>query len=144
MAMGAGIGYMQARVLQPMLHNKMAWLLSWLIGLSIPFLIADLSRHFEWGLPYSPYMAVSIGGLLVGIYQLFLLRAQYRKAGWWILGSLLGCVAASIGPGIADFTFQRRLIPGLWGALAYLVFASVGGLLLGAVSGLFLVRLRKE
>lgn len=143
LAMGAGIGFMQGRVLQPLLHNKRAWMLSWLIGLSLPFLLADLSLRFRWGLPYSPYIAISIGGLLVGIYQLFLLRAHFRNAGWWILGSLLGCAAASIGPGISDFTFQHRLIPGLWGALSYLGFASVGGLLLGAVSGLFLVRLRK-
>lgn len=129
--MGAGIGYMQSRVLRGVLDKPATWFWASLLGLALPFLVTDIAKALEWNLPYSLYVCVAIGGLLVGVWQTLMLRPRFDKVAWWIVASLAGWSAAS---GMAALA-QIQSLRGLVGALAYLAIVAAGGGVLGLVTG---------
>lgn len=129
--MGAGIGYMQSRALRGVLDKPAKWFWANFIGLALPFLVTDIAKALEWSLPYSLYVCVAIGGLLLGAWQTLLLHARFDKAAWWIIASLVGWSAAA---GMAALA-QMQSLRGLVGALAYLAIVAAGGAVLGLVTG---------
>ena len=138
LGMGMGVGLMQGRVVRNLLGAAAPWRWSCALGLALPFLVADLAQQAGRALPYSLYLAVALGGLIVGIWQALLLRRRFSRVGWWVAASVLGwSLAAGLGA-VADGLPRSHAIRGIWGALAYLGIVGGGGLVLGVVTGLVL------
>jgi hypothetical protein len=74
--------------------------------------------------------------------QAILLREGNDKAWMWTVGSAVGWPLAAATAAIADVLPKAFLLRGLAGAGIYLGFVLSGGLILGLVTGLVLVRLR--
>lgn len=142
--MGTGIGLMQGRALRNILGKWAPWVWSCIVGLGAPFLVTDLSKFAGWHLPYSLLWLIAIGGLIVGSWQALILRSRFRKAGWWIVASLLGWTLAAGTSSVADSLPRRYAIRGIGGALLYLGIVFAGGLILGLVTGPCLVWLSRQ
>lgn len=142
--MGAGIGLMQGRVMRTVIHEFWPWFWSCVVGLGLIFLAVDIAKLARRDFPYYPYSCVALGGLIIGIWQAVLLRPHVRKAGWWIVGSVLGWSLAAGLIGVADALFRARSIKGVAGLVIYLGCLIGGGLLLGIVTGAVFVWLRAQ
>jgi hypothetical protein len=137
--MGAGVGFMQRRIVRGLQVRATPWFWSCAIGLALPFLAFDLARAAGREITFSLYASVALGGLIAGAWQGYLLRAHLPKAGWWLPASLLGWSMASGVAAIADTLSRTQQLRGIAGALAYLSISATGGLVLGLVTGLSLV-----
>ena len=142
LGMGAGMGWMQGRLMHGVLQQFWPWFWSCVVGLGVPFLAVDMVKLASRDFPFYPYSCVVLSGLLVSIWQYVLLRARFQNAGWWIAGSLLGWSLAAGLVGFADALLRSHSIRGISGALLYLGCLAGGGFLLGLVTGLILIRLR--
>ena len=111
------------------------------VGLAAPFLAFDLSRAAGFPLPYSLYVCVALGGLVAGLGQSIFLRRAARRAWLWVPGSALGWSLAAATAAIANVLPRALSLRGLAGAGIYLTIVLGGGLILGSVTGLLLVRL---
>ena len=137
--MGAGVGLMQGRIMRTMLAKLGPWFWSSVVGLGLPFLAADIANVVRWDFPYSIYVFVILGGLIVGILQAFILSSHFQNTGWWVVGSVAGWSMASATVAFADTLSRAHSLRGIWGALAYLATVAAGGLVLGIVTGISLV-----
>jgi len=142
--MGIGIGLMQGRAIRGVLGKFAPWFWSCTVGLAVPFLAADIAKAAKWDFAYSLYVSVAFGGLIVGGWQAFLLRSRFHHTGWWIVGSAVGWTLAAGMAAVADSLSRSHSFRGIWGALAYLGIVTGGGLILGLVTGLPLVWLRRH
>jgi len=142
--MGAGVGLMQGRAIRSVLHRAAPWFWSCVVGLGLPFLAWDIAKAAGWDFPYSLYVSVALGGLIVGIWQAFLLRPHLHNTGWWVAASVVGWNLAAGMAAIADSLFRARSLRGIWGALAYLGIIAGGGVILGLVTGGSLVWLLRQ
>lgn len=133
--MGAGIGLMQGRAIRPLLGRAAPWFWSSAGGLALPFLVTDLSKLTPWSLPYSLYVVVAIGGVIVGGWQALLLRRAASRAGWWVPASLVGWSLAALVAALPDRLLTAQAIRGVPALLLYLGIVATGGVVLGAVSG---------
>ena len=137
--LGTGIGLMQGRVIRSVLHRFAPWFWSCAIGLAVPFLAADIVKATGREFAYSQQASVALGGIVVGIWQSFILRSHLHRTRWWIVGSAVGWTLAAATAASADFLSRSKSLRGLWGALIYLGLITGGGLILGLVTGLLLV-----
>lgn len=142
--MGAGIGLMQGRAMRGVLQKFLPWFWACVVGLAVPFLATDIAKVANWDLTYSLYICVATGGLIVGIWQAFLLRARFRNAIWWAAASAIGWLLASGTAAISDALQRSKSLRGIGGALAYLGIITSGGLILGAVTGLMRIKLQQH
>jgi len=133
--MGLGVGLLQSRALQPLLGRRAPWLVATTVGLTLPFLAADLARLAEWPFRYSLAGCVVAGGVLAGVAQAALLRPRLPRTGVWVLASVLGWSLAGGTAYASDLLFKHRPIPGILGALLFLVIVAAGGLVLGYITG---------
>ncbi len=124
LGIGAGVGYMQGRVLKDKLANMLAWVWASTIGMGLPFILWDISSLAGSGLPFSMPLCVAIGSLIVGILQWRLLQPLSPKAWWWIPGCFLGWTLTA---GLTD--------------LLAIIIIFFGGAVMGAISGAVLVRI---
>ena len=135
LGVGLGVGLLQGRVVRRLGVPMSDWVLSCAVGLAVPFAAFDVGTRFGYYHPQSLYICVAVGGLIVGLWQAYLLRPHVETAGVWILASVLGWTAAAGVGAIADRMFQTRSISGIPGALAYLGIILGGGVILGAITG---------
>ena len=142
--MGLGVGWLQGRRISFLLNRIAPWIWSCVCGLGVPFLFTDVAKVAHWNFPYSLYLSVALGGLIVGIWQAALLRPHVQNAGWWIAGSFLGWNLAAGMVALADQLFRSHSIRGVAGLLVYLGCLTGGGLLLGLVTGAVLVWLLRQ
>ncbi len=142
--MGTGIGLMQGRAIRGVLHKSAPWFWSCAVGLGVPFLAADIAKAAGWNFTYSLQVSVALGGIIVGVWQAFLLRPCLRNTGWWVVGSVVGWALASGMVAVADPLSRTPSLRGIWGALVYLGIIAGGGLVLGLVTGISLVRLLRH
>lgn len=133
--MGAGIGFMQGRVIKRALKAPTYWFWSCLVGVGTPFLAVDIARLAGKQFPYSLQASIALGGFIAGVWQQFILRPHSCNSGWWILASAFGWTLAAGTAAVADWQPLR----GLWGAVAYLTIVASGGLILGLITGAALV-----
>jgi hypothetical protein len=140
---GAGVGLAQGRTILPILGRSGPWFWSCVGGVSAPFLGWDLAKAAGWHSPYSPYVALGLGGFLAGAWQAALLRDRFGSPSWWVAASALGWTLAGGTAAIADWLSRSQSFRGIWGALAYLAIVAAGGLMLGLVTGTALVRNRR-
>ncbi|MBX2961542.1 MAG: hypothetical protein KF687_03465 [Cyclobacteriaceae bacterium] len=139
---GGGVGLVQAWVLR--INGKLngAWLLTSVGGMGIPFALVDVLTHlgnFSLGSYYIPG-CISLGSLLISFWQYTYLK-KFSTHGWhWLWVSSLGWICAAITVFSIDYTHlisKNNLV--LFGLNLTLIFA--GGLVLGLVTGKFLMRI---
>ena len=141
LGMGAGVGWMQRRILAPVLERSIRWLWATMIGLSIPFVGYDLLRLMNVEMAFSLYVAVAIGGGIVGLWQGLILVPHDVSLVAWTLASLAGWSAAAATAGAIPVAAGPSGIPG---ALLYLGTVAVGGAIPGLVTGLVLRRVESN
>lgn len=137
--MGTGVGLMQARVVRRIISKSALWICSCAVGLGLPFLITDISKVAGVRIPYSLFVAITVGGLIIGGWQMLILRSHARRAGSWMVASALGWTLAAGTSAVADSLPRSHFLRGIWGAVAYLGIVTGGGLVLGLVTGVCLV-----
>jgi hypothetical protein len=144
--MGVGIGFMQHRALRGVVDGSPPWSWFWssIVGLALPFLASDLGKAAGWVPSYSLFLCIALAGLIAGVWQALILRSRFRNAWWWVVGSVAGWTLASGLAAAADSVSRSRSLPGIGGALVYLGIVASGGLVLGLVTGLALVRMLRE
>lgn len=142
--MGAGLGFMQGRVMRALLQKFAPWFWSCAVGLAVPFLAWDIANAAKLNVTYSLFVCVASGGLIVGVWQAFLLRTRFPRAGWWVLANAVGWLAAAGLAKIAETLPRSQSLRGIGGALAYLGIVTGGGLILGLVTGVPMVWLRRQ
>lgn len=131
--LGAAVGYSQKLAVRCWLVLTSTWVWGALIGVGIPFVVAEAldvlwpgaSELPEGRLPGRLLIAVA-GGVIAGLLQMRELRQHTDKAGWWVPASVVAWSLARL----ANET--GWLMGPLSGLLA-------PGMVLGAVSGGFLV-----
>jgi len=128
--MGAGVGYLQGRVVGEWIESVRAWLLASIIGMGAPFVLWDIGAATGMDFPFSLPLSVVMGGLLVGVLQRRVLRPHSDRANWWVPVCTVGWAlpAGLIAFGDAD------VVPDLGGILS-ISGMLLGGVILGAVTG---------
>ncbi len=125
--MGAGVGYMQARLLRQRIGVYKQWMWSSVISMSLPFLAWDLTAALGIELPFSLLACVLIGSLILGLLQWQILRKHSDNAYWWVPGCILAWGLATAAPD-----------------MLVIVSILLGGVVLGAVTGAVLTRILPE
>lgn len=144
LGMGTGIGLMQARAIRSVGPKAALWFWSCVIGLGVPFLATDIANAAGYEVTFSLYLSVALGGLMVGILQAFILRPNLHHRVWWVTGSLVGWAMASSMVAVAESLSRIRPLRGLWGAFAFLGTVAGGGLVLGVITAVSLVRVLRN
>ena len=132
---------MQARLLFRYRAARGRWLAATALGLAAPFIVTDISRAVGTPLPFSLAVFVAIGGMCASIFQWRLLSKITKRATLWLLASPVGWILGGSTVWINERWLPR--IPGLIGALLYVLIVLAGGLLLGACSAPVLGNLRE-
>jgi hypothetical protein len=139
--MGVSLGILQGRMMRRLIGRARPWFLSCAVGLASAFAVSDVVAALGWTSPYRLHLVVIGGGIVLGIWQALILGGRVPGAWTWVPASVLGWGAAAGGIGVADALFRARALGGASGALTYLGLVSCGGLLLGIITGVALVRL---
>lgn len=134
--LGAGVGYMQSRVIGEWIDSVRPWLWASIIGMGMPFVLWDIGAAIGIESLFSLPRCVLVGGLLVGLLQRRLLSVQWDRANWWVPASVVGW---SLPAGILAL---GDLVGGGWGGLALGTAMLLGGAVLGAVTGGTLIWMR--
>ena len=127
---GAGVGYMQARVARTWTDRTQPWLWTTVIGMGAPFVCWDIASATGVQIAFSLPVCVLLGGLFTGVLQHRLLRPQFERTSWWIPACVVGWGVPAGLIALGD----SGLLPRVFGLLPILVIF-FGGLLLGAVTG---------
>jgi hypothetical protein len=142
--MGGGVGLMQWTVLRKVSPIKLQWLWASLLGLGIPFLFFDFwSKYsgFPLGDKYLP-ISIAAGSLLIGLLQFYVLRKHSNHVRWWLIGCILGWPLASATVLAIDYT--KYISSNNWVLFAVnLILILAGGIVLGWITGKFLVKVLK-
>ncbi|MCH8938441.1 MAG: hypothetical protein IH966_03375 [Gemmatimonadetes bacterium] len=128
--MGAGVGYVQTRVVREWVESTRRWLLASIIGMGVPFLLWDLGALIGIEAFFSLPLCVVAGGLLVGILQCSLLRLRLDRASFWIPACVVGWGLPAGAIALGDSGLFPA--PGFLLSLGAMFF---GGVVLGAVTG---------
>ena len=92
--MGTAVGVAQMFNLQPyigrpgwwwVLSNTIGWSIGWAAGLRLGWALFG-----SLGFKAVDIVILAAAGLLSGAIQWFMLRQQYRQAGWWIVANTIG------------------------------------------------------
>lgn len=139
LGVGLSVGFAQGRLLRTLNLAWMPWAVATAIGLTLPFLGADILRVMGHGHRYALEMALAIGGATTGIAQAMLLRSRLPRPLPWVLVSILGWGAAALCALGAESLPGKGIVAGILGAALFLALIATGGLALGAVTGFVLV-----
>ena len=139
LGMGAGVGFMQRRLIAARLHAGRGWLYASIVGLTAPFVVHDIEWAMRGATSYGLTGSVILGGLAAGLLQWRLLRPFGPHTAWWVPASVLGWGLAASMVVVNDKLLPK--IPGLAGALIFIAVVLVGGVLLGAATAPVLERI---
>ena len=129
--MGAGVGYVQGRLVGKFIDKPRPWLWASVLGMGTPFLLWDISAVIGAESVFSLPISVLVGGLFVGILQWRLLRPHSDRAAWWVPA----CVAGWGLPALAIALNDLHVLPDPWGELLSIGAMFFGGVVLGVVTG---------
>lgn len=137
--MGWSIGFAQWRIARKWFGATSQWMWASTIGVTIPFLLADLvGTQWDRGRWYLIPSLAAAGGLLSGLLQRSSLRSHSDKSNWWVAAS----GAAWMCPALL---IQLTIFPGHprtpLEAVRNTGSISLGGVVLGVMTGSALVRL---
>lgn len=140
LGMGVGVGLLQRRVVAERTGTGAGWLGASAVGLTAPFLARDVARLLGLHLPLDYVLAGSIvvGGLVVGLLQWRALHLDAGRGVSWVVASVVGWTL-----GGSTVVVNEKLLPktpGIVGALIYIGVVFIGGILLGATTGLVVPR----
>lgn len=141
--MGVGMGWTQARMLRSFGIPAAPWMLACVIGFGLPFLGWDIAKALGSTWTYSLFVLVSVGGLVTGALQAFVLRRNVAAV-WWLLASAVGWGLAGLLVTQADSIPKGHAVRGLAGAGLYLALVASGGLAIGLVTGAVLASRWRE
>lgn len=128
--MGAGVGYLQARVTRTWTGRIQPWLWTSTIGMGVPFVLWDVASGTAMKALFSLPLCVLLGGALTGVLQRPLLRPHFERTSWWIPACVVGW---GLPAGVIALSSSSS-VPPVFGPLSTIVMF-LGGLLLGAVTG---------
>lgn len=128
--MGAGVGYMQGRFLEPWVDSVRLWTLASTVGMAAPFLLWDVSGPSGLAWLFSLPVCTGIGGILVGVLQWRRLRHGSARAPWWIPSCFVGWTLPVGFIALNDL----GILPPPWGELLSLGAIFLGGALLALVT----------
>jgi len=128
--LGAGVGYMQSRLMRGWIRGAHRWTLASTLGQGSLFVVHDVARGVDVPFPYSAPLYVLVGAFLTGVWQASMLSAISPRARWWPVGSILGWAlpAASI---LLDDSGKAGVVGDAVGLAAIFL----GGAMVGAGSG---------
>ena len=132
-AMGAGVGYAQGRVVRQWLGGTWRWTWASVIGMGVPFVASDFVSAVWSGYSFSLPLVVVIGGLLVGLFQRRVLRSHCDRANWWVLACVAGWALAA-GTAAVSGVLPSGPSAG-WLAILNVGVILLGGVVLGIVTG---------
>jgi len=138
---GFGIGTAQWIVLKRITNIKKNWITVTVLGLTIPFLIADTLRYFELLNLQSLLIpiCVGIGSLLVGFLQSKLLVKYGIEIFNWVLISFFSWTLIALA--VYSIEFTRLISQNVWfGFTINLILLISGGVILGIITGKHLAR----
>lgn len=139
LGMGVGVGLLQRRLVAERGAAGAGWLRATALGLTAPFLARDVARLLSLQFPRALAGSIVVGGLIAGLLQWRVLRLDVGRGLAWVAASLLGWTLGGATVVINDKVLPKT--PGILGALIYIAVILMGGLLMGAVTGLVLPRL---
>jgi len=138
---GLGIGIAQWLVLKKITSIKKTWISVTVIGLTIPFLIADILKYFELLNLKSLFIlvCVGIGSLLIGFFQSKLLKNYNIGILNWMVISFFSWVIIALAVYSVEYT--HLISKNVWfGFITNLVLLLSGGIILGIITGKYLER----
>jgi hypothetical protein len=138
---GSIAGVPQWLVLRPHLPACRWWMLASAVGAYVAFLVLEVI------VTNSALLVYAIAGLLIGAAQWPVLRRRVPRAGSWVAASAIGylvggAAALTIGTGLSGLV--GAVNPTTANALAHTAPNLTGGLLCGAITGLWLLRLLRR
>lgn len=138
--MGFGIGYAQWRAGRSWFGAPAGWMWASLAGMAAPFVISDLLRIWRDGAQMVPLLLLNagVGGIIAALLQRRFLRGSPANSGWWILVSAAAWILAAATP-LA--IVLGRHPSSLLEAIRNIGGLALGGIVLGAVTGLALLSL---
>ena len=142
---GLGIGIAQWLVLKNITEIKINWITVTIVGLTIPFLIADILRYYELLILKSLFIpiCVGVGSLLVGFFQSKLLKRLNIGLLNWIIVSFIswGLIALAV----YSVEYTNLISDNVWfGFVTNLVLLLSGGIILGIITGKHLEKTMKS
>ena len=138
---GLGIGTAQWIVLKRITDIKTNWITVTVLGLTIPFLIADTLRYFELLNLKSLLIpvCVGIGSLLVGFFQSKLLIKYNVGIFNWVVISFFSWILIALAVYSVEYT--NLISQNVWfGFVTNLILLLSGGIILGIITGKHLAR----
>ena len=133
---GAGIGLGQWLFLRRYLTITSNWITLTIIGLTIPFIIADVLKHFlllDLKSFFIPTCA-GFGSILVGLFQGKILEKYKIKLFNWVLISFFSWTL--IAAAVHSIEFTSLISKNVWfGFIANLLLLLSGGFILGIIPG---------
>lgn len=142
---GAGVGFMQGRLLRTTTFVNKPWLWASIIGMGLPFMISDLLILYgdlSLGSYYIP-ICIASGSVLVSVLQFLYLKKCSPKAMLWILGCSLGWMLAGITVFAIDYT--NHIADQVMVQFFLNLFLILGsGVVLGLVTGPFLKAILRQ
>lgn len=150
MGMGAGVGFMQWLVLRRYWESVQKWLWFSIIGFTISFVLFDLiAANAKWKITAEvalPFATV-LGALICSWLQYtFVLQKIASKTAYWLLYNTIAWVLAElITSGVSLLKLNlSAFFPKVIIVVLALLFLSVGGPILGYITGKFIVPLVNE
>ena len=116
-----------------------------MVGMGAPFLLFDLLRHYGY-LPSGSYyiiLSIAVSGLFTGVLQSIILRKHSHQSPLWIMASFAGWLLATVSFFSINYTMKLTK-NNLLGFGVNLSIMLASGLVLGFVTGLFLVRILRQ
>lgn len=144
-SMGGSVGFFQWRTLSRIAGIRTTWIWASMFGMGTPFFLFDLLRIFAGISIGSYYLPISIvaGGLLTSILQMVVLKQHSQNAVQWIWICFAGWILAATT--ILSIDYVKLIIHHNWTLFVInLVLIFSGGAVLGAVTGLPLMKMLKK
>jgi hypothetical protein len=139
LGIGLGVGISQWLLLKTTLEIEKKWIVVTALGLTTPFLVADLLTYFDILHLKSLLIPVciSIGSLLTGYFQALLLKPYHIKITNWIAITFFSWVLIALAVYSVEYT--NLLSKNVWfGFVINLILLLSGGIILGCITGLYL------
>ncbi|MCP3933628.1 MAG: hypothetical protein GY705_31560 [Bacteroidetes bacterium] len=136
---GLGIGIAQWLVLKNIIALKTTWITVTVIGLTIPFLIADILRYFELLNLKSLFIPICVGtgSILVGSLQSKLLKDYNIGLLNWLVVSFFSWLLIALAVYSVEYT--HLISRNVWfGFITNLVLLLSGGIIIGIITGKYL------
>lgn len=128
------LGIIQWNLMRKYSIRITSWILATVLGYAASYSIMILEIPFH---SYWIFLFYLLQGSLVGLAQSFVLRKKFAHSGKWIIATIIGWLFLSI---------LFISVPSYWFFIYTYLFIVVvlGGLMIGTISGIFLVRLVKN